>query len=143
MDHDADMDLTGKVAVVTGGASGIGRCLVRQLAAAGAHVVIADIDADAVAALAAELEGASGRVMGQRVDVTREESVTALADAVFAAHETVHLLFNNAGVGVKEAKRPMWGPWDDLVDPPPASAAPAAGRPAAQDHPIPPAVPRA
>jgi len=74
-------DFNGKVAVVTGGASGVGRCLAQQLAAEGAKVVITDINAEKLAAVAAELngEGSSGSVEGIACDVTKEESVQALA----------------------------------------------------------------
>lgn len=101
-------DVRGKVAVVTGGASGVGRALVRLLAREGAHVVVADIDAGAAEQCASEVRDAGGSAEGHACDVTREESVDALAATVFARHATVHLLFNNAGVGVKEAKRRIW-----------------------------------
>ena len=101
-------DFEDKIAVVTGGASGIGRAIATQLAEAGAHVVIADIDGDAVAD-ACKAFGARGlTVDGKQVDVTKPESVAALAEFVFANHDNVHLLFNNAGVGIKEAKRRLW-----------------------------------
>ena len=95
----------GQVAVVTGGASGVGRALAEQLAAAGARVVIADIDAAKLDAVAAALEG---EVAGIAVDVTKEASVEALADQVFERFGAVHLLFNNAGVGLGEAKKTIW-----------------------------------
>lgn len=101
-------DFEGKVAVVTGGGSGIGRCLVTQLAEAGARVVAADVLADAAESTAAALRDRGFDVVGKVVDVTRAESVDALADSVFASHGNVHLLFNNAGVGVNEARRKMW-----------------------------------
>ena len=99
------MRFENKVAVVTGGASGVGRCLVQQLAEGGASVVMADIDQDALTREAAAMRDAGHDVHGVQVDVTQGESVAALAQAVFEKHDTVHLLFNNAGVGVKEAKR--------------------------------------
>ncbi|AHE53288.1 SDR family NAD(P)-dependent oxidoreductase [Sphingomonas sanxanigenens] len=95
----------GRVAVVTGGASGVGRALAEQLAAAGARVVVADIDAAKLDTVAAELPGA---VTGIAVDVTKEASVEALADQVFDRFGAVHLLFNNAGVGLGEAKKTIW-----------------------------------
>ncbi|MGF7148193.1 NAD(P)-dependent dehydrogenase (short-subunit alcohol dehydrogenase family) [Sphingomonas zeicaulis] len=95
----------GRVAVVTGGASGVGRALAEQLAAAGARVVIADIDAAKLDAVAAEL---AGDVAGIAVDVTKEASVEALAGQVFDRFGAVHLLFNNAGVGLGEAKKTIW-----------------------------------
>jgi NAD(P)-dependent dehydrogenase (short-subunit alcohol dehydrogenase family) len=103
-------DFNGKVAVVTGGASGVGRCLAQQLAAEGAKVVITDINAEKLSAVAAELngEGSSGSVEGIACDVTKEESVQALADQVFAKYGRVDLLFNNAGVGLADMRSPFW-----------------------------------
>jgi NAD(P)-dependent dehydrogenase (short-subunit alcohol dehydrogenase family) len=111
-------DFNGKVAVVTGGASGVGRCLAQQLAAEGAKVVITDINAEKLAAVAADLDAASpnGSVEGIACDVTREESVQALADAVFAKYGRVDMLFNNAGVGLADMRSPFWDlPMKDWV----------------------------
>jgi NAD(P)-dependent dehydrogenase (short-subunit alcohol dehydrogenase family) len=91
------IDLDGAVAVVTGGAGGIGRGLVGALLRRGATAVIADVEAGAVDAAVAEL-GALGPVSGQPVDITDEDAVAALADAVYDTHGHVDLLFNNAGV---------------------------------------------
>lgn len=103
-------DFKDKVAVITGGASGVGRCLAQQLAADGAKVVITDINADKLAQTAAELnaEGPAGTVEGIASDVTKAESMQALADAVFTKYGHVDLLFNNAGVGLGDARSPFW-----------------------------------
>lgn len=102
-------DFSGRVAVVTGGASGVGRCICAQLAEQGAHVVIVDIDPKRIEDTRAALDGTGGgRVFGMACDVTREDDVRALADRVFAEFPTVHLLFNNAGVGLGEAQKKMW-----------------------------------
>ena len=101
-------DFTDKIAVVTGGASGVGRCLVKQLAQQGARVVMADIHSQSLESVCAELRAEGLSVEGIEADVTRSESVQALADKVFEKYGAVHLLFNNAGVGVKEATRPIW-----------------------------------
>jgi NAD(P)-dependent dehydrogenase (short-subunit alcohol dehydrogenase family) len=101
-------DFAGKVAVVTGGASGIGRALGARLARAGMHVVLADVEAAALERTAAEVARTSGAdVSGVVCDVTRFESVAALADAVVAKHGRVHVLCNNAGVGAQE-DAPLW-----------------------------------
>jgi NAD(P)-dependent dehydrogenase (short-subunit alcohol dehydrogenase family) len=99
----------GRVAVVTGGASGVGRALCIQLAEAGARVVLADIDQARLDIVVAEIsDGHQGEIVGIQVDVTKSESVEALAEAVFAKFGAVHLLFNNAGVGLGEAQRAIW-----------------------------------
>ena len=99
----------GRVAVVTGGASGVGRALGEQLAAEGARVVLADIDQNRLDATAREVsDETGGEVIGLRVDVTKAESVESLAEAVWDRFGAVHLLFNNAGVGLGEAQRTIW-----------------------------------
>ncbi len=92
-------DLAGRVAVVTGGAHGIGRAIVEALLGEGAEVVIADIEEPVLDATVAELRDAgAGDVVGVRTDVSDRASVEALADAVYDRHGACHLLFNNAGV---------------------------------------------
>jgi len=101
-------DFSGKVAVITGGASGVGRAIAAKLAGEGSQVVIADVDAESIAKTREELAGRGLVVDGMEVDVTRAESVDALAERVFDTYGNVHLLFNNAGVGIKEANRRIW-----------------------------------
>ena len=84
----------GRVAVVTGGGSGIGRGIAEKLVAAGATVVVADVDAEAAGRTAADI-GAVAEV----VDVTDAASVQALADRVVERHGRVDVVVNNAGVG--------------------------------------------
>jgi NAD(P)-dependent dehydrogenase (short-subunit alcohol dehydrogenase family) len=85
--------LEGRVVVVTGGGGGIGRASVRRLAAEGARVVVADVDAEAGKAVAAEVDG-----LFVPVDVTDEEQVEELYRAAAAAFGTVDVAFNNAGI---------------------------------------------
>ncbi len=89
--------LEGAVAVVTGGAGGIGRGIVGALLRRGSRVVIADVEAGAVDSAVAGL-GPLGPVSGRPVDITDEDAVAELADAVYDTHGRVDLLFNNAGV---------------------------------------------
>jgi NAD(P)-dependent dehydrogenase (short-subunit alcohol dehydrogenase family) len=91
------LDVEGMVAVVTGGANGIGKGIVKALLKRGATVVIADIEEPMIEATVAELSEL-GPVSGWRTDVSDEASVTALADHVYATHGKCNLLFNNAGV---------------------------------------------
>ncbi len=90
-------DLHGKVAVVTGGANGVGRGLVEALLDEGARVVIADIERPVLEATLTDI-GERGEVWGVVTDVSDEVSVGALVDSVFDRYGTCNLLFNNAGV---------------------------------------------
>jgi NAD(P)-dependent dehydrogenase (short-subunit alcohol dehydrogenase family) len=96
-------DFEGRVAVVTGGASGIGRALAKAFLGAGARVVIADVEKGALAATCDEL-GAGGEISGVVVDVRVPASVNALADEVYDRHGACHVQVNNAGVGVANLK---------------------------------------
>ncbi len=92
--------LEGKAAVVTGAASGIGRAMAERFAAEGMRVVLADLDESALGAAVEALADGGGDVLGVTVDVSRWESVEALAAAAGDAYGPVHLLCNNAGVHV-------------------------------------------
>jgi NAD(P)-dependent dehydrogenase (short-subunit alcohol dehydrogenase family) len=87
-----------KIAVVTGGASGIGMGISRALAAAGAHIVVADIDSDAADKTAEDLRGRGARSLAVRTDVRDDASVAALFEAAQSEFGGIDLLFNNAGV---------------------------------------------
>ena len=91
-------NLQGKVAVVTGAGSGIGRGMAAAAAQAGMKVVLADIDQEAVEAVAGELVAAGHEAIPVVTDVADIQSVTALKDAAVDAFGGVHLLCNNAGV---------------------------------------------
>jgi NAD(P)-dependent dehydrogenase (short-subunit alcohol dehydrogenase family) len=93
-------DFNGKIAIVTGGASGIGRALCEALARSGAVAIVADLDLDHAREVAAALAGATGRLEAAEVDVTRVESVQALVDGVVARHGRLDFMFNNAGIAV-------------------------------------------
>ena len=90
------MDISGKTAVITGGASGLGEATVRRLARMGANVVIFDLNAERGNALAAEL---GSTVMFQNVNVTSEESVAAAIAATMGRFGAIHICCNYAGIG--------------------------------------------
>jgi NAD(P)-dependent dehydrogenase (short-subunit alcohol dehydrogenase family) len=90
----------GKVAVITGAGSGFGREFARTGAALGMRLALADVQADALAATVAELEGQGAQVFGETVDVSKAEDVERLAARTLDTFGGAHLLFNNAGVAV-------------------------------------------
>jgi NAD(P)-dependent dehydrogenase (short-subunit alcohol dehydrogenase family) len=89
-----------RTAVITGAASGIGLELARRAGNEGMNLVLADIESARLEAAAATLGLPAGRLLLQKTDVSREEEIAALADAAFARFGGVHLLCNNAGVGL-------------------------------------------
>jgi NAD(P)-dependent dehydrogenase (short-subunit alcohol dehydrogenase family) len=89
--------LDGKVAVITGAASGIGRASAQRFAAEGASVVVADLSEEHGAPLATEINGTF-----VQVDVADEASVTAMYAAASAAYGGIDILFNNAGISPPE-----------------------------------------
>lgn len=94
------MELQGHVAVITGGASGIGRGMARAFADVGMKIMIADLDEDMMAATVAELSARGIEVASQSCDVSKLEQVEALAAATLDRFGAVHVLCNNAGVGI-------------------------------------------
>lgn len=104
----------GRVAVVTGAASGIGQGLAARFAAEGMHVVMADVEEPALAKAAAELAGTGASVVPVVTDVSDRRAVEALRDAALSAFGAVHVVCNNAGVGGPHG--PLWecppGEWD-------------------------------
>ena len=92
--------ISGKVAVITGGASGIGFATAKALAAKGARLVIADIEASALNQAVAELSSSGAKVEGVVCDVADLGSVQNLAQQAFSKMGAVHILFNNAGVAL-------------------------------------------
>jgi len=104
-------ELQDRVAVVTGGASGIGRALARRFVADGMRVVLADVEAAPLAATVAELEAGGAGVIGVEADVSVAADVDAVRDRALAAFGAVHVVCNNAGVGgggIVDAPLAVW-----------------------------------
>jgi NAD(P)-dependent dehydrogenase (short-subunit alcohol dehydrogenase family) len=93
-------ELSGKVAAVTGAASGIGRALAERFAAEGMKVVLADLEEEALKRAEDELRAAGAAVASLRTDVSKAEDVEALAQFAVDTFGAVHVACNNAGVGV-------------------------------------------
>jgi D-sorbitol dehydrogenase (acceptor) len=93
------MRLEGKVAIVTGGGSGIGRGISLRFAQEGAKVVVADLNADAASSVAAEITAAGRESTSVSVDVRRQDQVQAMVEKAIEAFGGVDILVNNAGVG--------------------------------------------
>ncbi len=101
--------VTGKVAFVTGGASGIGFAVAKALCAAGMNVAIGDVEQAALDRAAGQLSGGNAEVEAIRVDVTSREQMAMAAEAVERRFGQVHVLVNNAGVAVS-------GPIEEMAD---------------------------
>jgi NAD(P)-dependent dehydrogenase (short-subunit alcohol dehydrogenase family) len=90
--------LAGKVCLITGAGSGIGRASARLFASEGAHVVVADVDDQGARATVAAVRKAKGAATAEHVDVTDEAETVALANKVARRHKRIDVLFNNAGI---------------------------------------------
>lgn len=102
-------DLAGKVGVVTGGASGIGRAMALRFADEGMNVVIADVEDEPSAKVRAEIEQRGVKGLALHTDVSTRAALEELADHTFSEMGAAHVLCNNAGVGVG-------GPLDEMTD---------------------------
>ncbi len=104
-------ELQDRVAVVTGGASGIGRALAHRFVADGMRVVLADVEAEPLAATVAELEAGGADVLGVQADVAVAADVEAVRERALATFGAVHVVCNNAGVsggGIIDAPLAVW-----------------------------------
>jgi NAD(P)-dependent dehydrogenase (short-subunit alcohol dehydrogenase family) len=102
------VELSNKVAVVTGAASGIGLALANKFAGLGARLLLADVDQAGLAQLVERLASEGVEVVGRRVDVSDPEAVEDLAAFAFERFGAVHLLCNNAGVAPAGRQRHIW-----------------------------------
>jgi NAD(P)-dependent dehydrogenase (short-subunit alcohol dehydrogenase family) len=102
----ADIRLDGTVAIVTGAARGLGQAMAAGLLHAGAHVVFADIDGDALAATrAVASQPNSGTALAARCDITRQDDCERLVDETLAKFGALHVLVNNAAMGQVHLER--------------------------------------
>ena len=106
-------DVTGKVAFITGGASGMGLAMARSFSAAGMKVAIVDIEQAALDRVQAEFDRTNAEVITLKVDVTDRDAMERAAQETEAAFGKVHVVCNNAGVAVGGRARPMnYKDWD-------------------------------
>lgn len=92
------MELIGKVAVITGGASGIGETVARELAAQGMKVVIGDLNEDEISRVVGEIKAKDGEAVGVLCNVTDEEQVAKLMDKAIDAFGAINVVFPSAGI---------------------------------------------
>jgi len=110
-------NFSGKTAIVTGGASGIGRALCRELAKAGADVTAADINEAGVQEVAEGIRKTGGRARAVKLDVTDEPAVRALVEKTAADQGRLDYMFNNAGIGIGgEVQDMSLDHWRRIVD---------------------------
>jgi len=110
------MELEGKTAVITGGASGIGLATAKRLAASNMNLVLGDIEEAPLKKAVADLTSKGANVIGVATDVTIEENVIALRDAATSAFGGAHLVFNNAGVAAGAAIGTPTKVWKWVLD---------------------------
>ena len=100
-------DFNNKVAVITGGSSGVGRSLAFALGRLGAKVVVGDVDKAAMARIQSDLAAENIEALVEHCDVTSADSLNALADKAEQAFGAIHLVFANAGISAGESGA-MW-----------------------------------
>lgn len=110
-------DLAGKVAIITGGAGGIGKALAEELSERGCYVVLADLNAELLEKTAADLRATGSQLDAKKVDVRDAEQVQALVEGVFRELGRIDYMFNNAGVNLcAELRDTTLEDWNLLID---------------------------
>jgi 3-oxoacyl-[acyl-carrier protein] reductase len=111
------MRLENKVAVITGGAQGIGRAIALGMAREGAKVVVADLQSDKATAVASEIKALGSAALGVGVDVAEESSVKRVSEATFTEFGRIDILVNDAGIYLKSSVVHMSeADWDRTLD---------------------------
>jgi 3-oxoacyl-[acyl-carrier protein] reductase len=111
------MRLENRVAVITGGAQGIGRAIALGMAREGAKVVVADLQSEKASAVANEVKALGSEALGVEVNVADESSVKRLAEATFADFGRIDILVNDAGIYLKSSVADMSeADWDRTLD---------------------------
>ena len=111
--------LEGKVAVITGGASGLGLAVARQMAGSGAGLVLVDWDEQSLEAATAEIKRSGGDVRSVRGDVSDDATATAAVELAKSAFGGLDILFNNAGIDPLRARSVIEtevADWDRIID---------------------------
>jgi NAD(P)-dependent dehydrogenase (short-subunit alcohol dehydrogenase family) len=110
-------EFEGKIALVTGAGSGIGAEIARRLGAAGANVVVADLNETAASVVAAEIEKAGGTAAAVQQDVSNAQSVKRSVEFAVERFGGLHLAVNNAGIGGDQAPTADYGleDWDKVI----------------------------
>lgn len=110
-------EMSERVAIMTGGASGIGKALARELGERGCHVVVADIDTATLEPTVQEFRGAGFSVEGAHLDVSDFAAVQRLVNATKTSHGRIDYMFNNAGINVfAELRDTTLEDWTRLID---------------------------
>ena len=92
------MSLNGKIALITGGAQGIGRFISEELASQGAHVILADINLEGAEKTAIEIKNSGGHASAVRIDVASATDVQGVFDSILKEYKPVDIVVNNAGI---------------------------------------------